>query len=393
MAVKAEKTNTALTKAQKIVLLAVFLGFIAVFSLLILFLPKREGQLSPNERRVLAEAPNGSFQNIVSGKFSGEVDSWLQDHFPARTFFVSVYSYLNRWTGRNPVETISLGKGNRLFETPEEANSDIIDTNVGKLTRFIDKNSLTAHSYIIPTAAYMLENDLPSPHLTYHDGELIAGLNEALSGRVTPISAEETLKNGDTESLYYRTDHHLTMRGSYVSYCAIAKELGLTPLAESEFTKTGYEFYGTYYGRSGLFLTPADTLETWVGPYDADLTVTTVDGGSETVHRGSLDTACLAEGVADKYAAYLYSNHGITRVENPNAEGGTLLVLKDSYGNAIVPFLAAHYKLIVMIDVRSLYYSMAMPSPSTLCEEYGISDFIIITGLDTVVGGTLDWLR
>ncbi|MBR0156092.1 MAG: hypothetical protein IJM20_01045 [Clostridia bacterium] len=380
----------------------VFVAFIAVFALLLLILPKHEGELSPNERRVLASAPNASYQNIVSGKFSKEVDTWLEDHFPGRLFFFSAYSYLNRLTGRNAVEEISIGANDRLFEKPIPANEDTdfsIDYNITKIRSFAEKNGLNSFAYIIPSSGYMLEEDLPKPHFDYHDGELIARFKEGLEPAVELISAEEVLKGyGDVRGLYYRTDHHLTMRGSYVSYCAIAKKLGLEPLSESEFTKTGYPFEGTYYGRSGLFLTPSDTLETWVGPYDSGLKVRiiSVDGKgeeTETVHTGSLDTAQLAEDVTDKYAAYLYSNHGITVIENPEASEGTLVVVKDSYGNAIVPFLAAHYRTVVMLDLRNLYYGAGYATPSELCERFGAADFVVITGLDTVSTGILNMLR
>lgn len=396
MSEQAAKTNTSCRKlnASEIAVIAVFLGFIAVFSLLLLFLPKHEGELSPNERRVLAEAPSVTAENIFSGRFSKEVDSWLQDHFPARSGFVAVYSYLNRATGRNASEEVILGSGDRLFERPIPVVDENIDYNVGRIRDFVADKQLRAYTYIIPTGGYMLESALPKPHLAYHDGEIIKRYDEAFAGSLTPISAEDTLKAADSvDELYYRTDHHLTMRGSYVSYCAIAKELGFEPLPESEFTKTGYDFYGTYYGRSGLFLLPPDTLETWVGSYDAALKVTIVEGENNTEYTGSLDETKLAADVADKYAAYLYSNHGVTVIENPEAEGGSLLVVKDSYGNAIVPFLAAHYRTIVMLDLRTLYYGPFYETPTQLCEKYGISDFLLLVGLDTVANGTLNWLR
>lgn len=103
------------------------------------------------------------------------------------------------------------------------------------------------------------------------------------------------------------------MKGSYIAYCAIAKNLGFEPLAESEFEKHSYSFYGTAYGQSGLWEIPADDLQTWIGSYDSDLSVTVIDGTVETKHRGSLDTDKLSDDVVDKYAAYLYSNHGITK--------------------------------------------------------------------------------
>lgn len=380
--------------APKVAIFGLFIAFIAAFFLLIVFLPKREGELSPNERRVLAKAPDASLGNIMDGGFSKQVDTWMQDHFPLRTGFVSLYSYANRYTGRNSVESVVLGSGERLFNAPVEADDDAIETNIDKLSRFIDANSLKARTYFIPTSGYMLEADLPKLHLEYHDGEILDRLEGALEAKADVIPVRSIFsEQDDIGSLYYRTDHHLTMKGSYLSYLEIAKRLGLSPLPESEFTKTQYEFYGTAYGQSCLFATPCDTLETWVGSYDDKLSVTIFDGGGEKEYKGSLDTACLNDDVVDKYAAYLYSNHGITRIVNDSVFGGTLLVLKDSFGNAIVPFLAAHYHTVIMIDTRSLYYSPSLPSPSELCEEYGIEDFVVITGLDTVAEGTLDWLR
>ncbi len=393
-AVKAESNTEKKAGADKVALIAVFLGFIFVFALLILFLPKHEGELSPNERRILAAAPDASFSNILSGNFSKQTDTWLQDHFPGRTFFVSLYAYLNRFTGRNAVEKISLGAGSRLFTYPIEADDEVLQTNIGKVSGFAANNSLESKSFVIPTSGYMLEDALPGLHLEYHDGELIEAFSNGVAPGTESISAERVFRAyGDVSQLYYRTDHHLTMKGSYVSYRALAEALGLEPLDESAFKKTSYEFFGTSYGQSGLFLTPADTLEVWEAPYFDALAVTTIDGRTETPHEGPIDKSCLEEGVVDKYAAYLYSNHGITLIENPDAPEGTLMVMKDSYGNAIVPFLAAHYSRIVMIDVRSLYYSPVMPTPSELCQQYGVHDFLIIAGLDTVAEGTLDWLR
>lgn len=377
-------------------MIALFVGFISVFFLLILFLPKHEGELSQNERRMLASAPNTSLSNILSGKFSGEVDTWMEDHFPARNAFVSIYSHMNLYSGRSIVEKVTLGKNDRLFSAPVQRDDEAMKTNSEKISSFISENDLNAYTFIIPSAGYMLPEELPAVHREYIDDQLIDAMNSVygLHDYAKTIFAEDVLKEyGNVSELYYRTDHHLTMKGSYVAYCAIARNLGFEPLAESEFEKQSYSFYGTAYGQSGLWELPADDLQTWRGSYDADLEVTVVDGTVETEYHGSLDTTKLADGVADKYAAYLYSNHGITKIVNPNVESGTLFVLKDSYGNAIVPFLAAHYNTIIMLDTRTMYYSPTMPAPSELAAEYDAKDFVVIYGVDTAAAGNIDWLR
>ena len=61
------------------------------------------------------------------------------------------------------------------------------------------------------------------------------------------------------------------------------------------------------------------------------------------------------------------------KIKNPEAEGGKLLVIKDSYAHALVPFLAENYSEIVMIDMR--YYK---ENVTELCKAEGITDALVL---------------
>ncbi len=79
----------------------------------------------------------------------------------------------------------------------------------------------------------------------------------------------------------------------------------------------------------------------------------------------------------DKYPVFLDGNHGIERIVNHEAEDkGKLLVIKDSFAHSLVPFLAAHYSEIVMIDPR--YY---FDSVSELAETEGFERVLYVAGL------------
>ena len=67
---------------------------------------------------------------------------------------------------------------------------------------------------------------------------------------------------------------------------------------------------------------------------------------------GLYDLSKLAE--RDKYAMFLYSNNGVTEIENAAAPEGSILVVKDSYANSFVPFLAQSYRKVIVVDLRSL---------------------------------------
>lgn len=62
----------------------------------------------------------------------------------------------------------------------------------------------------------------------------------------------------------------------------------------------------------------------------------------------------------DKYAAFLYGNNGLTVIPSENnlnhQEGKTsrVLLIKDSYGNCLAPFLTYSYDEVYVVDLRSL---------------------------------------
>ena len=61
------------------------------------------------------------------------------------------------------------------------------------------------------------------------------------------------------------------------------------------------------------------------------------------------------------------------------AEGGTCLVLKESYGNALVPFLTSHYSKIIVIDPRE-FNRDGKPSLDLqqFAAEQGVDDLLVI---------------
>lgn len=108
------------------------------------------------------------------------------------------------------------------------------------------------------------------------------------------------------------------------------------------------DFYGTLYSKANLPLIPADTIERYMPNRENPCTLTN-DGG-KTV-RDSLYDVSYLEG-RDKYAYFLGGNYPLTEIRTSVTNGRHLLVIKDSYAHALVPFLTAHYETISMVDLR-----------------------------------------
>ena len=84
-------------------------------------------------------------------------------------------------------------------------------------------------------------------------------------------------------------------------------------------------------------------------------------------------------------SAFLCGDNALTVLETDNATGRNLLVFKESYGNAFVPFLLDYYDTVVVVDIRS-----ETESAAALIAEYGITDALILNNVQASTSLTGD---
>ena len=81
-------------KKHELLTIVLFCGFLLSMTLGFFLLPKSE--FSVNEKRFLAEAPDINWDNISSGDWGNDIESYLADHIPGRDFFVGLNAYFER---------------------------------------------------------------------------------------------------------------------------------------------------------------------------------------------------------------------------------------------------------------------------------------------------------
>ena len=150
------------------------------------------------------------------------------------------------------------------------------------------------------------------------------------------------MQNAKDVPLYYTTDHHWTVDGAQIGYEVVCDALGLAPAVMGE-RMVAPGFYGSFYARYPLPWVKADTFA-WMPVEGLQLTI-----NGET-YTDLLDADVLAG--RDKYAALLHGNHALVELINDAVPEGSLLVIKDSYANALLPLLAQHYRRIIAVDPR-----------------------------------------
>jgi len=355
----------------------VFLVFIFVFGILFFAFPKAE--MSQNEKRVLAKPPAFTTEALMSGSFTTDLQTYISDHFPARDLFVGVHSYAELLTGRGSASDVYFGKDGYLIGTADNFSADAVKENTICYAGFAEHLGLNATIMIVPSTGYTLSDKLPAVHKAYPDDAMFETV-KANKGDMTFIDLREPFKAMTDVQLYYKTDHHLTAAGSFELYKAFLKSNGMTPKTQHRI-ETYDDFFGTYYSRSGYWLTKPDTVELWIDD-TLDVTVEISDGKDKPAVYNSLYFKDHLQNM-DKYPVYLNGNNGLVKITNPHADGGKLLIVKDSFAHCMTTYLARHYSEIYMIDLRE--YSMyADKTVSEIVTENGIKDVLFLYGVDSI---------
>lgn len=205
--------------------------------------------------------------------------------------------------------------------------------------------------------------------------ENIKSIYSYLSNKVTPINCYNYLADHNSEYIYFNTDHHWTGLGAYYSYSAFAKTTGQNVLSLKDCTKkeiTG--FTGSFTNTvSGL---DSDTVNYWEFPYDVSMDITYKDG---TV--GNYDTPYYkyAEAGSNTYGVFIMGDNILTVLKSSSekAESGKkIAVVKESYGNAFVPYLTYNYDEVHIIDFR--YFNQNLVD---YCKTNNIDEVLFVNGV------------
>jgi len=370
-------------KKKYFVLPALFFAAILLVPAIWLFGPKVE--YLPLEKDYAASWPALEKEDFLSGQWGTDVESYLADQMPARSFWVGLNSYFTLLTGRQNSSDVIVDKAGNLLEAPITLDEAQLAKHLSVMVDFAENTGLPTTLLVPPTAGYCAKDEISDIiWSSYPDDALFSAIHQQVAGSMDVIDLRSEFLASDVP-LFYATDHHWNAEGSFRAYLAICNQLGLSPLAKEAFTVAEHDgFYGSTYSRSGLYLTEADSLQLW----DAGCRVKVSFSDKDETFDSLFFVNHLEE--PDKYTVFLDSNHPVTVIENlDNPEGDVLLLVKDSYANSLAPLLAPHYSKLVLVDLR--YYK---GETSTLAAEHGADNVLIIYSAEHIVGDkNIIWLR
>lgn len=209
--------------------------------------------------------------------------------------------------------------------------------------------------------------------------EIMDYFNENLSEDVFFVDTVSLLRDHNDEYIYFRTDHHWTALGAYYVYEAICEQLDLEAAALEDFELWDQgRFIGSlYYKAPKTKALKEDTVYAY-NPAGDLTTRIYKESGSSFEHTVLTDMS--KSNANSKYMTFLAGDHPLVRIVNNDLpDAGNVLVIKDSFGNAMAPFFTQNYHKVYVVDYR--YYSESM---STLIKSFEIDDVIFLPNVSEI---------
>ncbi len=360
----------------------IFCVYIGLVFALLLFLPEKD--FSQNEKRYLQEKPELSFETVISGDFGEKAEKYTADHLPARDFFVTVYAHAERFFGLQSEKKISVGASGRLYERAQRRNEKAAKANISAINVFSEKINHKVDLMLVPSAGYVLQDDIQGHYDPFIDGELIDEIYASISDQVHAIDICSLFLNTENRfDLYYGTDHHWTSFGAFCAYKNYMDILGRQHPELSDYRVEEVEgFYGTTYSRACFWEHPSEKIELWHSGGSF-----TVDLQSEGKHEGLFFYEKLDND--DKYPVFLGGNHPTSTINNSSSKAdGKILVICDSFANCFAGFLADSYEMVTLVDLR--YYKSPI---SELVEAEEYDDVLVLYSLNNfLTDANIVWL-
>ena len=355
-----------------------------IFMVLLLGLAGKEAlshqrTYSPVEKRELQTRPEISITKVLDGRFQKKYESYLRDQFPGRDHWVSFQTDMELFMGKNEIHNVYIGKNHYLLEhyTEKEFDPQQISKNLQALEKFVGKAKQNAdvHVMMVPTKSWILREKLPAfaPH--YKEQKFYDALQQKLEKEDVLISVEPVLDAHKEEEIYYRTDHHWTTLGAWYAYEQYTKAVGgdlQRAQGKKKFRCISKDFYGTTYAKIN-YARQADKIEI----YEPEDELRVVYNMGEKKTKTLYDVSFLK--TADQYSVFTGGNQAVLEITGGIKNGKTLLLIKDSFANSILPFLAEDYEKLVVVDLRQLNVSgdrlLEMFSPTDILILYNSAQF------------------
>ena len=397
---------------------------------------------SEAEKRELTKFPEFSFSALADGSFFNGISTWYADTFPFREIFIGASSKIKSFYGiGDSISGFSDSAADEIPDTNENtppvtlpvieettqeqikqeqttkkqptADEPLVQ-NLGTvlvvgdaayeyytfIKKTADKYAATVNTValslkdkanvydiVVPTSTDItLPASVRKGLNTSNQKDAINYIYSVLASDVMKVNTFDSLYAHRGEYVYFRTDHHWTALGAYYAYCEFAKSADKTPASLTDFEEKQFDgFYGAFYNdtkKNAALAKNPDTVYAYAPKGNVKLTFIDQKGNEL---KWSVITDVTDWTATSKYSTFIGGDNPYTHIVNEDiTDGSSCVVIKESFGNAFVPFLTSNYSEIHVIDYRYWKGSVA-----EFVTENGVDDVIFINNISATRNNSL----
>lgn len=219
-------------------------------------------------------------------------------------------------------------------------------------------DKVTVYDLVIPTAiGIVLPDDIAEVLPGHSDqGEAMKHIFSKMSDNVVTVNCFDNMMRHRDEYLYFRTDYHWNGRGAYYAYESFCNTKGIEAIPLAARTEKQFDgFLGALYwnncGKDSALENTPDTVFAYCPKSESARMTFTDKNGNTYDWKIIMDVSDWKASV--KYSTFAAGDNPLAVFTNPDiTDGSVCVIVKESYGNALLPYLVDHYGTIYEIDYR-----------------------------------------
>ena len=350
--------------------------FIASF--LILTVLREKGTESYQENRRLAEPPSASLSSLADGSFIQDLSDYMTDHFAGRSFWISAKGAIEANVGERSVNGVYITDG--MLLNASTCDGEFTEKNASEINKFADSYDGAVYIAAIPSSYGVYGDVLPEQIAQNTEKQQIELLYSTLGNNIRKIDAYGILKLLNDNYIYYRNDSRWTSYGAYCVYRTVIQKLGFLPSAYDKYTieHVSGDFRGNLYNRTQYKKIKADILDVYTYNNGAEILSCIGYNNDGTSFEKRLYDKSYIE-THDMYKLYLGDDAPLVKIKTSVNNDRRLLVIKDSYADCFIPFLAQHYSEIAVISPDCLENGMI-----SLVNKEDYAQTLFLFGIETI---------
>lgn len=356
-------------KSGQFFLISLFSLFI--FGFCIFFFVHDEVEYSYWENRLLAQKPSLTLDTIQNN-FSTDYEAYFTDQFPLRDTFVYSYIKYQQLTNQTYIQNHYIDQDSFVYPKPLEVipyeEIDSAANHINELASFTSNLGSEFFFFYMPNRIVVLHENYP----TFLKGETRVKAKDYLltqldNGFIKTDLNElymSSFSNDQLKKLYYQTDHHWNADGALAGFYLI-RDVLLNNLSDFSFTNSNYvlknaslDFLGSYNRQIySIVKNHQDQVNYYesstLNKEDLSIYLGPIKEENKLAFEDIYHTGIYSNESPITYANIFTNDYREVNLTYPNAlNDKKVLIIKDSYTNAISLLLAEQFTQTTLYDVR-----------------------------------------